>query len=60
MLFRTATAWRSLGRRSEALDAIDSAIEALDPDQPDVHADMVRERALITALAREPQHHRGH
>ncbi|MFF0390008.1 hypothetical protein ACFYS8_15175 [Kitasatospora sp. NPDC004615] len=59
MLFRTATAWRSLGRRSEALDAIDSAIEALDPNQPEVHADLVRERALITALAREPRHHRG-
>ena len=60
MLFRTATAWRSLGRRSEALAAIDHALEALAPDQPDVHADFVRERALITALAREPRHHRGH
>ncbi|MCG6497108.1 hypothetical protein [Kitasatospora sp. A2-31] len=59
MLFRTAAAWRSLGRRSEALDAIHSAVEALDPNQPDVHADLVRERALITAMARDPRPHRG-
>nr|BEK67587.1 hypothetical protein KPHV_48140 [Kitasatospora purpeofusca] len=60
MLFRTATAWRSLGRRAEALAAIDSALEALDPNQPDAHADLVRERALITALAQAPQPHCGH
>ncbi len=60
MLFRTATAWRTLGRRAEALAAIDSALEALPPNQPDVHADLVRERTLITALPREPQHDRGH
>ncbi|GJF32560.1 hypothetical protein KNE206_52600 [Kitasatospora sp. NE20-6] len=60
MLFRTATAWRRLGRRAEALAAIGSAFEALDPNQPDVHADFVRERALITSLTQEPQHDRGH
>ncbi|MEU6233675.1 hypothetical protein [Kitasatospora sp. NPDC047058] len=60
MLFRTATAWRTLGRRAEALAAIDSALEALPPNQPDVHADFVRERTIITALAREPRHDRGH
>ncbi|MGW2397064.1 hypothetical protein ACWCYY_10970 [Kitasatospora sp. NPDC001664] len=58
MLFRSATAWRSLGRRAEALAAIDSALDALAPDQPDVHADFVRERTLITALTHEPQHDR--
>ncbi|MEU9041419.1 MULTISPECIES: hypothetical protein [unclassified Kitasatospora] len=60
MLFRTATAWRMLGRRAEALTAIDSALEALGPNQPEVHADFVRERALITALARESQHDQEH
>ncbi|MFE2111200.1 hypothetical protein ACFXAF_35785 [Kitasatospora sp. NPDC059463] len=49
-LFRTATAWRTLGRRTEALTAIDDALEALAPNQPDVHADLVRERTLITAM----------
>ncbi|MFJ1931716.1 hypothetical protein ACIPLC_15955 [Kitasatospora sp. NPDC086801] len=60
MLFRTATAWRMLGCRAEALTAIDSALEALGPNQPEVHADFVRERALITALARESQHDQEH
>ncbi|MFD9062151.1 hypothetical protein ACFVZ3_11575 [Kitasatospora purpeofusca] len=60
MIFRTATAWRNLGRRAEALAAIDSALEALGPNQPEVHADLVRERALITSLSREPQHDREH
>ncbi|MEU1334885.1 hypothetical protein [Streptomyces sp. NPDC005865] len=49
MLFRTATALRKLGRRREALAAIDDAVEGLDPCQPEVHADLVRERTLITA-----------
>ena len=50
MLFRSAGALRALGRRDEALQAIDDALDALAPDQPEAHADLVRERALITQL----------
>ncbi|MET8623756.1 hypothetical protein ABZW30_08365 [Kitasatospora sp. NPDC004669] len=52
MLLRTAGALRALGRRQEALTAIDEAMEALDPNAPEFHADLVRERALITGLPR--------
>lgn len=51
-LMRKATALRLLGRRTDALDTIGRAMEALGPDAPDVHADLVRERSLITALPR--------
>ncbi|MFD0405355.1 hypothetical protein [Kitasatospora sp. NPDC127116] len=50
MLFRTATALRLLGRRADALAAIDGALEALAPDQPEAHADLVRERTMITRM----------
>jgi hypothetical protein len=47
-LMRTAGALRQLGRHRQALAAIDDAIEALPTGDPAVHADMVRERTLIT------------
>ncbi|GJF32675.1 hypothetical protein KNE206_53750 [Kitasatospora sp. NE20-6] len=50
MLFRTATALRMLGRRAEALTAVQDAMEALGPNAPQFHADLVRERTLITQL----------
>ncbi|WUH90378.1 hypothetical protein OG900_09865 [Streptomyces sp. NBC_00433] len=49
-LMRTAGALRQLGRHREALGVIDDAIEALPAGDPAVHADLVRERTLITAL----------
>lgn len=45
---RTAGALRQLGRYREALAAIDDAIDALPAGDPAVHADLVRERSLIT------------
>ncbi|MFI9829748.1 hypothetical protein ACIHIX_18890 [Streptomyces sp. NPDC051913] len=47
-LFRMASARRSLGQYPEALTAIDHALELLPPGELAVHADLVRERALIT------------
>jgi tetratricopeptide (TPR) repeat protein len=56
MLLRRATALRTLGRHREALAAIDDAVEGLDPDASEVHADLIRERVLITqpGLLRQP------
>lgn len=48
-LFRMASARRSLGHYPEALTAIDHALELLPPGELAAHADLVRERALITA-----------
>ncbi|MGD3109317.1 tetratricopeptide repeat protein [Streptomyces sp. YGL11-2] len=48
-LFRKSSALRSLGRYPEALDTIDRALELLPPGELAVHADLVRERALVTA-----------
>lgn len=47
-LFRMASARRSMGHYPEALTAIDHALELLAPGELTVHADLVRERALIT------------
>jgi len=47
-LMRKAGALRQLGRYRDALTAIDEAIEALPAGDPAVHADLVRERTLIT------------
>ncbi|KQV20966.1 DUF317 domain-containing protein [Kitasatospora sp. Root107] len=52
MLFRSATALRLLGRRDEALEAVHAAMEQLGPNAPEFHADLVRERSLITLLPR--------
>ncbi|SEO73555.1 hypothetical protein SAMN05216267_103931 [Actinacidiphila rubida] len=49
-LMRTAGALRQLGRPREALTTIDEAIEALPAGDPGVHADLVRERTLITTV----------
>jgi hypothetical protein len=49
-LMRKAGAFRQLGCYRQALDVIDDAIDALPASDPSVHADLVRERALI-ALA---------
>ncbi|MFH8238047.1 hypothetical protein [Streptomyces sp. NPDC018321] len=48
-LFRMASARRALGHYPEALTAIDHALELLAPGELAVHADLVRERLLITA-----------
>ncbi|WP_326680831.1 hypothetical protein [Streptomyces sp. NBC_01237] len=48
-LFRMASARRALGHYPEALTAIDHAVELLAPGELAVHADLVRERLLITA-----------
>ncbi|MFD9817491.1 hypothetical protein [Streptomyces violascens] len=48
-LFRMASARRSLGHYPEALTAIDHALDVLPAGQLAVHADLVRERSLITA-----------
>jgi hypothetical protein len=56
-LMRAAGALRQLGRHRQALDAIDDAIEALPAGDSTLHADLVRERTLITTaldLARRP------
>jgi hypothetical protein len=47
-LMRRAGALRQLGRYRQALDALDDALEALPAGDPAVHADLVRERALVT------------
>ncbi|MEW1757514.1 hypothetical protein AB0393_13495 [Streptomyces cyaneofuscatus] len=47
-LFRMASARRTLGHYPEALTAIDHALELLAPGELAVHADLVRERLLIT------------
>lgn len=47
-LMRAAGALRQLGRHRQALAAIDDVIEALPAGDPAVHADLVRERTLIT------------
>ncbi|MEN8655299.1 hypothetical protein ABCR94_33140 [Streptomyces sp. 21So2-11] len=46
-LFRVAGALRRLGRYDEGLGAIDRAIDCLPPGDASVHADLVRERALL-------------
>ncbi|MFE4055214.1 hypothetical protein ACFXP3_02720 [Streptomyces sp. NPDC059096] len=50
VLFRRAGALRRLGRYDEALATIDGAMELLPPGDITVHADLVRERSLITAV----------
>jgi hypothetical protein len=65
-LMRTAGALRQLGRYREALATIDAAITALPPGDPAFHADLVRERTLITTahdltrhLTRRPEQATG-
>ncbi|MFD4257626.1 hypothetical protein ACFWR9_08335 [Streptomyces sp. NPDC058534] len=58
-LFRMASARRSLGHYPEALTAIGHALELLPPGDPAVHADLVREHALITTAYDLTQHARG-
>ncbi|WP_329074945.1 hypothetical protein [Streptomyces niveus] len=48
-LFRAAGALRRLGRHDEGLTAIDRALDLLPPGDLTVHADLVRERSLISA-----------
>ncbi|MDX3855662.1 hypothetical protein [Streptomyces sp. AK02-01A] len=48
-LFREAAARRGLGQHHRALEAIDRALDLLPPGDAAVHADLVRERSLITA-----------
>ncbi|MGW6742846.1 hypothetical protein ACWGDX_19340 [Streptomyces sp. NPDC055025] len=48
-LFREAAARRGLGQHNRALEAIDRALDQLQPGDTAVHADLVRERSLITA-----------
>ncbi len=50
-LYRKAGALRALGHHHQALTTIDQALEVLPPGDVSVHADLVRERSLITALA---------
>ncbi|MEU9237635.1 hypothetical protein [Streptomyces subrutilus] len=57
-LFREATARRGLGQYTQALAAIDEAVEHLSPAAVNVHADFVRERFLITAI--HEMRHRPH
>ncbi|MFD7017500.1 hypothetical protein [Streptomyces sp. NPDC059928] len=57
-LFRMASARRSLGHYPEALTAISHALELLPPGDPAVHADLVREHALITTARDLTQHAR--
>lgn len=47
--WRAASALRSLGAHDKALLAIDYALEVLPPGDTALHADLVRERLLITA-----------
>ncbi|MFM9536902.1 hypothetical protein [Streptomyces turgidiscabies] len=49
VLFRESGALRQLGRHEEVLEAIDRALDLLPPGDVSVHADLVRERSLITA-----------
>ncbi|MER5443203.1 hypothetical protein [Streptomyces sp. NPDC002790] len=58
-LFRMASARRSLGHYPEALTAIGHALELLPPGDPAVHADLVREHALITLAYDLTQHARA-
>lgn len=46
--YRAASALRCLGRFPQALAAIDLALELLPPGDTAIHADLVRERLLIT------------
>ncbi|MFB7270784.1 hypothetical protein [Streptomyces sp. NPDC056244] len=48
-LFREAAARRGLGQHRQALESIDRALDLLPPGDTAVHADLVRERSLITA-----------
>jgi hypothetical protein len=62
-LMRKAGALRQLGRYRQALDALDDALEALPAGDPAVHADLVRERTLVTTafdLTRRPPDEQGH
>ncbi|MFI0219877.1 tetratricopeptide repeat protein [Streptomyces lydicus] len=56
VLFRRAGALRRLGRYDKALAAIDRALDLLPPGNIVVHADLVRERSLITAVRDIHQH----
>ncbi|MFF5090366.1 tetratricopeptide repeat protein [Streptomyces niveus] len=61
-LFRMAGALRRLGRYDEGLTAIDRALDLLPPGDLTVHADLVRERSLISAtrdLHQRPQARTG-
>ncbi|GAA3196529.1 MULTISPECIES: hypothetical protein [Streptomyces] len=49
VLFRVAGALRRLSRYEDGLAAIDQALELLPPGAPAVHADLVRERQMISA-----------
>jgi tetratricopeptide (TPR) repeat protein len=49
VLFREAGALRQLGEYQAALESIDRALDLLPPGDVSVHADLVRERSLITA-----------
>ncbi|MFJ4918442.1 hypothetical protein [Streptomyces sp. NPDC088725] len=49
VFFRVAGALRRLGRYDEGLAAIDRALDLLPPGDIAVHADLVRERSLISA-----------
>ncbi|MEV0257331.1 hypothetical protein AB0H82_24135 [Streptomyces sp. NPDC050732] len=49
-LFREATAHRGLGHYTQALAAIDEAVEHLSPAAVHIHADFARERSLIIAM----------
>jgi len=51
-LYREARARRRMGQLDRALTTIEQAIDVLPAGSPDVHADLVRERGLIT-LARD-------
>ncbi|WP_235990966.1 hypothetical protein [Streptomyces ureilyticus] len=56
MLFRVVGALRRLGRYDEGLAAIDRALDLLPPGDITVHADLVRERSLVTAARDLHQH----
>ncbi|MFF3640368.1 hypothetical protein [Streptomyces sp. NPDC002564] len=58
-LFRMASARRSLGHYPEALTAIGHALDLLPPGDPAVHADLVREHALIALAYDLTQHARA-
>ncbi|MFC4612880.1 hypothetical protein ACFO9E_34805 [Streptomyces maoxianensis] len=56
VLFRVASALRRLSRYDEGFAAIDRALNLLPPGDITVHADLVRERSLISA-ARDMHRH---
>ncbi|WP_326812288.1 hypothetical protein OIE62_07660 [Streptomyces scopuliridis] len=56
VLFRVAGALRRLSRYDEGLAAIDRALDLLPPGDIAVHADLVRERSLISAARDIHQH----